>query len=44
MKEMETVVRSILFCVIPHPNPRFWIADARSKKTKHVNVYEGLSI
>lgn len=36
--EIDTVVISILFCKIVHPSPRFWIADTKSRKTKHVKV------
>lgn len=37
--DIDTVVTSMLFCVMPHPRPRFCIADTRSRKTKQVKVW-----
>lgn len=37
--EIATVIINIRFWVSPHPSPRFWIAEMRSRKTKQVNVY-----
>lgn len=40
-KDIDTVVMSMLFCMMLHPMPRFWMADTRSRKTKQVKVYRG---
>lgn len=37
--EIATVTINIRFWVSPHPSPRFWIAETRSRKTKQENVY-----
>lgn len=41
MKEAEHARKSIRFWVTEHPSPRFWMAEARSRKTKVVKVCDG---
>jgi hypothetical protein len=38
MNDTDTVITNILFSVRPHANPRFCIADTRSRNTNAVNV------